>query len=214
MVSGTTTLLTGRPTATLGGKLVSNIMGVSPATGELLNSLVGLSPVAVDAALINGVIKMPVSVAKNGAVVTDGATLEKTLNNFYRDGAPPTLIQQTFNQAALSSTYNAGASEVVLGRYISGSSSSYEAVAKARGATYFSMSDWSAVEGQLGADKMWNINKAFLDQQIAQGKRFLFTADPALAPPGSFTSLEYQHLLNSGYKIQPTTGGYFNAVKH
>jgi hypothetical protein len=75
MVSGTTTVLTGRPTATLGGKLVSNIMGVSPATGELINSFVGLSPWAVDAALINGVVKIPVYVAKDGAALQAANTL-------------------------------------------------------------------------------------------------------------------------------------------
>jgi hypothetical protein len=37
----------------MGGQLASNLFGVSSDTGELLNGLVGLSPLAVDAALAN-----------------------------------------------------------------------------------------------------------------------------------------------------------------
>ncbi len=134
------------------------------------------------------------------------------INNFYRDGAPSDLLQKTFNQAAQSSTHNAASSEVVLGKHILGSPQSYEAIARARNATYFSMSDWTAVEEILGADKMWNINKAFLDQQIAQGKSFLFTGNPAVSTAGYFTKLEYQHLIDSGYKIV-RDGEYYRAIK-
>jgi len=141
------------------------------------------------------------------------ASTAAQLNNFYRDGAPPSLIQKTFDQAAVSSTHNAGAQEVVLGRYIPDSSESYDAIARSRGATYFSMSDWSAVQGQLGADQMWNINKAFLDQQITQGKTFVFTANPELAPVGSYTAKEINHLKSKGYilKFEPT--GAIHAIK-
>jgi filamentous hemagglutinin len=143
------------------------------------------------------------------------AAAQKTatqLNNFYRDGASPDIIQQTFNQGALSSTHNASASEVVLGKYVAGSSTSYEAVAQARGSTYFSMSDWGAVEGQLGNDQMWNINKAFLDQQMAQGKSFLFTGNPSAANAGYFTKLEFSHLSENGYYLV-TDGGFYRAIK-
>jgi filamentous hemagglutinin len=62
--SGLTTVGTGRATPTLGGKLVSNILGVSEGAGELINGVLGLSPLAVDAALANGIIKVPVAVSK------------------------------------------------------------------------------------------------------------------------------------------------------
>lgn len=137
----------------------------------------------------------------------------KIANNFYRDGQNAEIGQQTFSQAALSSTHNANASEVVLGKYIAGSSNSYEAVAQSRGATYFSMSDWGTVEGQLGADQMWNINKAFLDQQMAQGKTFLFTGNPANANVGSFTHLEFKYLQENGYRIIPDKSGFYRAIK-
>jgi filamentous hemagglutinin len=102
--------------------------------------------------------------------------------------------------------------EVILGKYIRGSADSYEAVAQARGATYFSMSDWNVVESQLGAEQMWNINKSFLNQQMAQGKTFLFTGDPASASAGYFTKLEFQHLKENGY-VLVMDGRFFRAIK-
>jgi filamentous hemagglutinin len=138
--------------------------------------------------------------------------LATQVNNFYRDGASPELIQQIFNQAAASSTHNAGSMEVILGKHINGSADSYEAVAQARGATYFSMSDWNAVQGQLGQEQMWNINKTFLDQQIAKGKTFLFTGDPTSAAAGFYTRLEFRHLEENGYTLI-TQGRFFRAVK-
>ncbi|MCP2087412.1 UNVERIFIED_ORG: filamentous hemagglutinin [Paraburkholderia sediminicola] len=157
---------------------------------------------------IGELIAGPAMPAGTGAAVV----LASKINNFYRDGASPEIIQQTFNQAALSSTHNAGASEVVLGKYIAGSDSSYEAVAQARGSTYFSMSDWATVQGQLGESQMWNINKAFLDQQMAAGKSFIFTADPAQASLRSYTYREYQYLQNSGCEISLGKDGYYHAV--
>lgn len=154
--------------------------------------------------------------AGTGASVVGTAALAQEaaiINNYYRDGASPELLLQAFNQAAASSTHNADASVVVLGKYIAGSNDSYEAVAQAQGATYFSMSDWSAVRGQLGADQMWNINKAFLDQQMASGKSFIFTADPTLSPANSFTRQEYNYLVSSGYQVTQEKGGVFNATK-
>lgn len=67
MSAGLITVGTGRATPTLGGKLVSNIFGVSSGTGELINGVLGLSPLAADAALANGIIKIPARVLKVGA---------------------------------------------------------------------------------------------------------------------------------------------------
>ena len=135
-------------------------------------------------------------------------SLATQINNSYRDGAPPAQLQQTFDLAAQSSTHNSAASEVILGKYVAGSSTSYEAVAQARGATYFSMTDWSTVQGQLGAEQMWNINKAFLDQQMSKGKSFTFTTDPRSVNPDSYTALEFRHLSQNGYSLNIVNGEY------
>jgi filamentous hemagglutinin len=59
---------------------------------------------------------------------------------------------------------------------------------------------------------MWNINKAFLDQQMAQGKTFLFTGNPASSSAGYFTKLEFSHLSENGYVIV-REGGFYRAIK-
>jgi len=69
MAAGTQTMLTGRSTATLGGKLVSNIFGVSAQTGELMNGVLGLAPLAAEAALANAASKIPVATAAVNAEV-------------------------------------------------------------------------------------------------------------------------------------------------
>jgi filamentous hemagglutinin len=180
--------------------------------GSVVTAAEGIAKAGVELGTVG--IKLSGDVLKGLSESSDATQATATIiNNFYRDGASPALIQQTFERAALSSTHNANSSEVVLGKYIAGSADSYDAVAQAQGATYFSMSDWSTVQSQLGGDQMWNINKAFLDQQIAQGKTFLFTANPASATVGSYTNLEYQYLRSSGYNMVPDSGGYYRAVK-
>jgi filamentous hemagglutinin len=91
----------------------------------------------------------------------------------------------------------------------------HRVVRRANGADvrFVQMSDWADVQGQLGEPQMWNINKAFLDQQMAAGKSFLFTADPAAASVASYTYREYQYLQNSGYTIGVGAGGYYHAIK-
>jgi filamentous hemagglutinin len=202
-------------TACAGGPLAP---GCVAATTELAlgatSEYTGVSTVGMTAA---GTTAMASRLAKSASSATDVAAVvrearavvgeakaiesARLLNNFYREGAPPDLIQKTYNAAAVNSTHNTSASEVILGRYIAGSADTYDEVAKARGATYFSMSDWNSVQGQLGKENMWEINKAFLDQQIAQSKRLLFTQDPRLADPKSYTYKEFEHLMSSGYKI-------------
>ena len=52
-----------------------------------------------------------------------------------------------------------------------------------------------------------------LDQQIAQGKNFVFTSNPVLASVESFTYAEFEYLSQAGYQIQQQKGGLFYAVK-
>ena len=208
------TVAAGIVTAGLAPELIA--AGAAAAKACLANPVLCVNQLGIAAGEITAGGAMPAGTGAAVTAIAGKAAAEAAaakLNNFYRDGAPPELIQQTFNQAAVSSTHNANASEVVLGKYISGSADSYEAVAQARGSTYFSMSDWSTVQGQLGKDQMWNINQAFLDQQIAQGKTFLFTSNPAKVDVGSYTYQEYSHLIGSGYQIVPEPSGYYRAIR-
>lgn len=118
-----------------------------------------------------------------------------------------------FSQAASYATKNGGASEVVLGKYMPNNPKSYDEVARSRGATYFTMGDWNAVSGEIGEAQMWGINKAFLDQQIGQGKAFIFTSDPYKAIPGSFTEKELNYLISKDYNVIKDSGGMYRATK-
>ena len=113
---------------------------------------------------------------------------------------------------AAKATHNANSDTVVLGRYIEGSKNSYEEVAKSKRATYFEMNNWNEVQAKYGKNYMWNINKAFLDRQIAKNKKFMFTSDPKKAPNESFTYMEYNHLIKNNYIIKKQ-GDMYIAIK-
>lgn len=61
---------------------------------------------------------------------------------------------------------------------------------------------------------MWDINKAFLDQQMAEGKAFVFTVDPRDPEIArSFTRKEWNYLKSNGYHIVPDEDGMYYANK-
>ena len=145
-----------------GEALAQLLTGKSSLTGEDASKLwaaVGLMPV------VGGVFRKMVepSAEMLSAVLR---------NNMYRDGGDPGILKQMLDAAARNSTVNPNGTEVVLGKYTAGDPASYEQVARSRGATFFEMPDWKTVEGQIGTDKMWSINKAFLDQQASLGMVF------------------------------------------
>ena len=61
---------------------------------------------------------------------------------------------------------------------------------------------------------MWEINKAFLQQQMDVGKSFVFTSDPTLADVQSFTARELKFLSDNGYEIKMEAGGLYRAIKN
>ncbi|TFY98326.1 two-partner secretion domain-containing protein [Ramlibacter humi] len=131
--------------------------------------------------------------------------------NFYVDRGLD-LSPQMYRSAAEASTHNPSAGKVVLGPHVAESSQSYESVAKEMGATFFEMGDWKRTSAILGEDKMWYINREFLDQQIALGKEFLFTVDPRKVSQGSFTWREFDHLRSQGYRLE-NSGDMYRAVR-
>ncbi|MDM7944532.1 MAG: hemagglutinin repeat-containing protein, partial [Hydrogenophaga sp.] len=186
-----------------GEALAQLLTGKSSLTGEDASKLwaaVGLMPV------VGGVFRKMVEPSPEML----SAVLR---NNMYRDGGDPGILKQMLEAAARNSTVNPNGTEVVLGKYIAGDPASYEQVARSRGATFFEIPDWAVVEGQIGAPQMWSINSAFLDQQIAAGKSFLFTSNPVKLDPRSFTGRELRHLLDNGYRLIEQPGGFYRAVK-
>jgi filamentous hemagglutinin len=204
------------------GNVVSaNWNSLSP---ETRNTLIGagkvtgvvLSPVGVGQVrgLIANTPKIPAAKVLQAQHQADTAR-HYIANNFNRDGADPTLMQQMLQTAADAATHNANAREVVLGRHVPGSATSYEKVAAARGATYFELDPaaWNNTANILGNDGMWEINKTFLDNQIQQGKSFVFVSNPGGFPVRSAARKEYDYLVSQGFTIVPQ-GGMFHAIKN
>ena len=136
-------------------------------------------------------------------------------NNLYKDWPVASdAVAYRVNQLAEIATNNPNASTVVLGKYVPNSATSYQEVAKAQGSTYFELpgQSWDNAVQQLGNDRMWDINKKFLDGQIAQGKSFTFTVDPRKVDPSSFTYMEFDYLTSKGFEFI-SEGGVSRAVK-
>jgi filamentous hemagglutinin len=60
---------------------------------------------------------------------------------------------------------------------------------------------------------MWRINKQFLDNQLAQGKKIRLSHNPNLARERSFFARELEYLVMKQYEFKPNKDGYWYAVK-
>ena len=83
-----------------------------------------------------------------------------------------------YSKLAKFATHNNSSNKVGLGKYIKGSPNSYEALSQKYGYTYFEMETkyWNKMAQALG-DNVWNVNQAFLDQQLALGKTFVMLSN-------------------------------------
>ncbi|MDQ5918544.1 MAG: filamentous hemagglutinin, partial [Pseudomonadota bacterium] len=189
--------------------------------GEALVDAVALG--TTGAAITAGASKVALDSAQKAAVSRALAKAEEEVVakakvdlNLYRDWPIASdMVQHRINQLSARATHNPEANMVVLGKYVENSASSYEQVAKAQGATYFELpgTSWSEAVTQLGVDKMWSVNKKFLDDQMARDKGFVFTLDPRTVAADSFTAKEYSHLLHNGYRLIEEAGGTYRAIK-
>ncbi len=71
-------------------------------------------------------------------------------------------------------THNKRNNQVGLGKYIKDSPYSYEALSKANKYTYYELKPeyWGKMKSVLG-NNTWEVNRTFLDQQVAKGKIFI-----------------------------------------
>ncbi len=92
---------------------------------------------------------------------------------------------------------NPNSAEVVLGR-----NSRYVDVGNDLGSTYFRVHDdvWNATSNMFGVGEkgMWKINRAFLNQQIAQGKMFILSNAPV---PYGFFGKEFSYIVSRSIKF-------------
>ncbi len=213
--AGLRTALTGTYTPTVGAEALSSMTGISVETSDLLYGLSTFGVGVAQKGVRTVTLRYATQAEREAALAADIARSAREGDSLAARADTEAGSMQPyafFQKAAQAATHNPGATEVVLGRYIDGSPASYDAVARSRGSTYFSLKDWSHVGKEVGDDGLRSVNKAFLDQQIQQGKTFLFTADPVTAPIGSFTNLEYTHLLAAGYRLK-REGTMYRAVK-
>jgi filamentous hemagglutinin len=180
-------------------------------------ALGGLTPILLQWALNNPIAATQAGVisAETAAAIVSGAV---TPSGLLQQVSNPQAARIVYNRLAAAATQNVESAEVVLGRYIAGSANSYERVAQARGVTYYEVAAWSAIDKELGSkEKMWEINKAFLDKAIAEGKSFVFTSDPTLiiknAPESASATKEVNHLISKGFTFKEKEGLWHGAKK-
>ena len=117
-----------------------------------------------------------------------------------------------FDAVAKNATRNPDSNRVVLGHFAR-EGTSYQKVAAHYKATYFKVDNWNAVTKGLSQDEIWNINKAFLTQQVKQGKQILFSHNPLKARPQSFFEREVNFLQDLGYSFRQKNQWTWEAFK-
>ena len=150
---------------------------------------VAVAPYAVSAV---GVVASTAAINAASRCLLSSAC-ERALNlvNGYNNGLSPNVTEDQAEQIARSATVNAGSGYVSLGHY-----PQYVVSSQLEGMTHLQMSN--ATWNSLNTAGRWLVNKAFLDQAIARGDKFVLTTD---VEKYSFFAEEIQYLINSGYKL-------------
>jgi len=118
---------------------------------------------------------------------------EKALNlvNGRNNGFYSKISEEEAQQIAKTSTYNAGAGYTALGHY-----PQYAVAGDLEGLTRLQISD--ATWRSLNTYDLWRVNRAFLDQAISRGDKFVLTTE---VERYSFFAEEIQYLIDNGYKL-------------
>jgi RHS repeat-associated protein len=121
----------------------------------------------VAGALIGAGIGMAISYSATG-------TLTASFTDIRFGYALKAAQNGNYNKLAKFGTHNNRSKQVGLGKYIEGSPNSYEVLSRKFGYTYYEMkpSYWNKMFEVL-IDNVWNVNQAFLDQQLSLGKTFV-----------------------------------------
>lgn len=89
-------------------------------------------------------------------------------------------IAGSFDDIATQATRNAGSNKVVLGKF-SKEGRSYTNVAAHYKASYLKVENWNQVTKGMTQAEKWEINEAFLRQQLSAGKQVILSHNPATA---------------------------------
>jgi hypothetical protein len=176
---------------------------------EFFNGLGKLNPSSLDSADDSELAALPdkgssktkpskVKPRKDNAKTRKAAERKKIHDEHHRTPPPdPTKkwSQEFYEETARQATVNPDSDTVVLGKYRHPDGRVYTKVAGQRGATYFKVENWKEVTTGMDYDQMFEINLAFLDQQIAQGKTIIFSHDPHKADGFFKKEIEYLEYL-------------------
>ncbi len=108
----------------------------------------------------------------------------------------PKFPASYFDDIARLGTRNPNSPVVVLGKSFEGGKK-YINVAAHYKASYLKARDWRKLMQKLNSDELWKINKAFLQQQIQDGKQFILSHDPSTA--SGFFLKEVSYLEQLGF---------------
>ncbi|MBN2266882.1 MAG: RHS repeat-associated core domain-containing protein, partial [Candidatus Babeliaceae bacterium] len=108
-------------------------------------------------------------------------------------------------------TQNGDATEVVLGRFQG--RVSYIQVAEYRKACYFYLDNWNEIASTRTLDEMWEINEAFLREQLLAEKTIILTHNPWAYYGNCFFQREINLLRELGYDFVFHPTGTWRAVK-
>lgn len=90
---------------------------------------------------------------------------------------------------------------------------SYDSVAKAMNAQYFSLDNWEELRSLYSKDEIWKINEKFLDIQMNFGREIYLSHNPYMyIGDGSYYSKEIQYLIDNGYEFVKE-GDVWHAIK-
>lgn len=158
---------------------------------------------AIDGAALAIVIFGLVTAVKAVAAVraANAARTARSVDVGNAASAENAAVQPDYAEYARQATHNNASDKVVIGKYESGGANCYTTVAEANKATYFSMDNWDDVANIIGRDNMWNINQAFLQQQVALGKTF-YASHSITSATNSFLD-EILFLKSLGIMVYP-----------
>ncbi|NVJ91090.1 MAG: DUF637 domain-containing protein, partial [Methylocystaceae bacterium] len=169
-------------------------------------------------------------VTKDGHVIPNGSIVTEAdggINVLFPDGTnitgPTDLVLKDypananwytnwFKDTAQKGTKNPDSDTILLGRY-SEDGISYNKVAQENNATYFELDNWDDVTKGLEEDQVWKINRTFLEEQVSQGKKVIFSHDPNSPSPGTFFEREVEFLTEKEFKFKKRDDGLWEAFK-
>ena len=190
------------PVAAIGAGLVSAGLAGGAATSGALTVSSGPALTLGSASLAQKLAKMAPTIKK---LISGGHVISHIAKKFEPSEEEKALYWEYAKQATWDNQYN----KLVLGKW-NQNGVSYVKVAQKKKATYFELENWNEVQNEIGKRKMWQINKAFLEQQIKQGKTIYLSHDPDKAD--GYFKKEVKYLKKQGYSFIPE-GDMWKAVK-